>query len=188
MKSPSFRLAPVLILIAILSGCGIGGDGVTSIKPSPDSEYSADPDAQIGSRNNPIALGKNALINEWKVQITSVDPNALQKVLKSDPYTSKPSASERFLLIKVKATYVGEGSSEPTSDLRFKIVGSKGNTFTKSCGYFGDSFDQNGETFSYASVSGDFCFTVDADQLVGATVSVQGDYGSDERYFFSLQP
>ena len=78
---------------------------------------------------------------------------------------------------------MGEESSEPSSDLRFKIVGGRGNTFSKSCSYSVDTFDQNEETFTGATVTGDLCFTVDANQIVGATVSIQGDYSSQDRKF-----
>lgn len=117
----------------------------------------------------------------------SVNTDAKQYVLKTDPYSSAPLSSERFLLINVRATYIGEESGEPSSDLRFKIVGSGGNTFTKSCGLYSDTFDNNGETFSGASVSGSLCFTVDSNQVSGGTVSIQGDYSAEDRKFFAFK-
>lgn len=170
-----------------LSGCGLVNDGVTTIKPTPLSKYSADPSSDLGSRNNPISVGRSVVINDWKVRIQSVNADAQKVILKSDPYASRPAPSERFVLVELKATYVGADSGEPSSDLRFKIVGAGGNTFAKSCGYYSESFDSNGETFSGASVSGNLCFTVDADQIEGATLSVQGDYTSEDRKFIALK-
>jgi hypothetical protein len=65
-------------------------------------------------------------------------------------------------------------------------VGSRGNTFAKSCGYFADTFRENGEAFPGATVMGNLCFTVDADQITGATLSIQEDYSSENRKFVSL--
>lgn len=180
------KIAVVLCAVLGSAGCATIDNGITTIKPSPLSSYSEDPNSEIGSRNNPIALGAPLVIGDWKVQVTSVNKDALQAVLKVDSYATRPSSSERFLMIKIMATYIGVESGEPGSDLRFKIVGSKGNTFAKSCGYFADTFRENGEAFPGATVMGNLCFTVEADQITGATLSIQEDYSSENRKFVSL--
>jgi hypothetical protein len=179
-----FALSSVALLGC--TACTSINGGTTTIEPSTMGTYSEDPDSELGSRNNPIALGKPVEVNDWKVQVESVNKDAVKVVMASDPYTSRPSEKERFVLLNLKATYLGEESGEPNSDLRFKIVGSKGNTFAQSCGYSSDSFDNNGETFPGASVSGTLCFRVDANQISGATISVQGDYSGDDRKFISV--
>ncbi len=188
MTSNNLVLKLVLTSLVLLgcTACRSEIGGTTTIEPSTMGSYSKDPDSELGSRNNPIALGKPVEVNGWKVQVESVNKDAEKVVLASDPYTSKPSANERYVLLNLKATYVGEESGEPSLDLRFKIVGSKGNTFAQSCGYSADSFDNNGETFAGASVKGTLCFTVDANQISGATISVQGDYSGDDRKFISV--
>ena len=181
------KLAIASLVVLLCSGCSAVGDGKTTIKPSPLSSFSEDADAEMGSRNNPISLGKSVVVNNWKVQVESVNKDALKVVRASDPYSASPASNERYVLLKISATYIGEESGEPSSDLRFKIVGSKGNTFSKSCGYSSDTFDNNGETFPDATVAGSLCFTVDANQISGATVSVQGDYSTEDRKFLSLE-
>jgi hypothetical protein len=180
------KFGVISLALFSVSGCSLVNDGSTTIRPTTLSTFSADPDSELGSRNNPIALGDTVVVNDWRVQFTKVNRDALKLILEADPYSSSPSASERYLLVALNATYIGEESSEPNSDLRFKVVGSKGNTFSQSCGYFSGSFSQNGETFSGATVKGDLCFTVDADQITGATISVQGDYSTEDRKFMSL--
>jgi negative regulator of replication initiation len=180
------KIALVLFVVLGSSGCAAIDDGSTTIKPESLSSYSQDPSSEVGSRNNPIALGVPVVISDWKVQIISVNKDALQLVLDSDAYAMRPSSGERFMMIKVKATYIGEESGEPSSDLRFKIVGSRGNTFANSCGYSSDTFSENGEAFPGAAVIGNLCFTVDANQIAGATVSIQGGYSSENRKFVSL--
>jgi len=180
------KLALISFIVLLCSGCGGVNDGKTTIKPSPLSSFSKDANAEEGSRNNPISLGNSVVVNDWKVMVTFANKDALKEVKKSDAYSSSPAANERYLLINVKATYIGEESGEPGSDLRFKVVGSKGNTFAQSCGYYSETFKQNGETFSGATVGGTLCFTVDANQISGATVSVQGDYSTEDRKFLSI--
>jgi hypothetical protein len=178
-----WKIAAIAGMTVSFSGCATVNDGSTTIKPSTLSTFSVDENAEVGSRNNPIALGDLAVINDWQVQIKSVNKDALKLVMDSDEYSSPPSSNERFVLIKIIATYIGEESGEPSSDLRFKIVGGRGNTFSKSCSYSVDTFDQNEETFTGATVSGDLCFIVDANQIAGATVSIQGGYSSQDRKF-----
>ena len=158
-------------------------DGSTTISPSPLSTFSADPKAELGSRNNPIALGGVAVVDDWEVQITSVNKDALKRVLDADDYASPPSSNERFVLFGIKATYLGEESGVPSSELRFKIVGSLGNTFSKPCSYSMNTFDDSEEAFTGATVTGDLCFIVAADQIDGATISIQGEYSSESRKF-----
>ena len=178
-----WKIAAIAGMTVSFSGCATVNDGSTTIKPSTLSTFSVDENAEVGSRNNPIALGDLAVINDWQVQIISVNKDARKLVMDSDEYASPPSSNERFVLFKIVATYMGEESSEPSSDLRFKIVGGRGNTFSKSCSYSVDTFDQNEETFTGATVSGDLCFIVDANQIAGATVSIQGGYSSQDRKF-----
>lgn len=179
-----FVVTPLVLLS--LSGCSFVNDGTTTIKPTILSSFSADPNTELGSRNNPIAIGDPVVVNDWRVQLTKVNKDALKLIMEADPYSTSPSVNERYLLVSLNATYIGEESSEPISDLTFKVVGSKGNTFSQSCGYFSGSFRQNEETFSGATVKGDLCFTVDVDQITGATLSIQGDYSSEDRKFISL--
>ena len=177
------RFTFAILVILGCTACSEVNSGVTTIKPSPFSTYSEDPNSDLGSRNNPIALGKPVLVNDWQVQVISVNKDATKIVLNADPYTSPPSSNERFLILKIRAVYVGNESSEPSSDLTFKIVGSRGNSFSKSCGYSVDTFDNNGETFPGASVEGNLCFAVETNQIDGATVSIQGGFAADDRKF-----
>ena len=178
-----WKISAVALVGLICSGCAAANNGITTIKPSPLISYSADPNSEVGSRNNPITLGDIAFVDDWEVQIISVNKNALKLVMDNDEYASPPTSNERFVLFKIKATYVGEESGEPSSDLRFKIVGGGGNTFSKSCSYSLNTFDQNEEAFTGATVTGDICFIVDANQIDGATISIQGDYSSQGRQF-----
>lgn len=178
-----WKLFILLLIVFSFSGCASVNNGTTTLKPSSLNSYSADPNSEVGSRNNPIDLGDTAIINSWRVQVISINKNGLQLVLDSDAYSSRPSPNERFVLINIKAIYIGDESGDPRSDLRFKIVGSRGNTFSESCGYSVDTFTQNEEAFSGATIKGDLCFIVEASQIDGATVSIQGDFGTDERQF-----
>jgi hypothetical protein len=186
LRSQVPKVALFTLTVLLCSGCAGVGNGKTTIKPTSMSSFSADPNAEVGTRNNPISIGNSVVVNDWKVQVVSFNKDALKVVKASDPYSDSPASNERYVLLKVKATYIGEESGEPSSDLRFKIVGSKGNTFSKSCGYSTDTFNNNGETFSDATVEGSLCFTVDSNQIAGATVSVQGDYSAEDRKFLSL--
>jgi hypothetical protein len=186
LRSQVPKIALFALTVLLCSGCSGVGDGKTTIKPTSMSSFSPDPNAEDGTRNNPISIGKSVVVNDWKVQVLSVNRDALKVVRAADPYSGSPASNERYVLLKVKATYIGEESSEPSSDLRFKIVGSKGNTFSKSCGYSADTFSNNGETFPDATVEGSLCFTVDSNQITDATLSVQGDYSAEDRKFLSL--
>jgi len=173
-------------LVIVTSGCSGSISGKTTIKPSAFSTYSQDDDQEIGSRNNPINLGETFRAKDWEVKIVSVNADATALILADDSFTSPPPSNEKYVLFSIVATYRGDETGYPDSDLTFKVVGSKGNTFNDSCGYSNDTFSQNGETFPGAVVSGDKCISVEADQISGATISVQGEYASKERTFIKI--
>ena len=179
-------LATATALVVATSGCSGSNSGTTSIKPSAFSTYSQDDDQEVGSRNNPINLGETFRAKDWEVKIVSVNTDATAQVLETDIYNSPPPSNEKYVLFSIEAIYMGDETGYPDSDLTFKVVGSKGNTFNDSCGYSADTFSQNGETFPGAAVSGDKCISVEADQISGATISVQGEYASKERTFVKV--
>jgi hypothetical protein len=166
-----WKIAAITGVILSCIGCTAVNDGSTTIKPSPLSTFSADENAELGSRSNPINLGDIAVINDWQVQIVSVNKNALKFVMDSDAYASPPASNERFVLFNIKATYIGDDS---------------GNTFSKSCSYSVNTFDENEETFTGATVSGNLCYIVEGSQIAGATVSIQANYSSQDRQFVSI--
>ena len=178
-------VAPVLLVL--ISGCANSDDGNTTIVPSTLSSFSPDPNSELGSRNNPIPLGKTAKVNDWELQIVTVNEDAFEVVSEQDPYATAPLSNEKFVLLEVRAVYQGNDSGDPNTDLRVKIIGSGGNSFSKVCSYTTETFLNNGETFPGATIRGNLCFVVEVNQIQGSTVSIQGDFSTEDRKFFSIQ-
>ena len=175
----------VLTLLALsVSSCSIElFNDDTTIRPSTFGPYTSDQGEPKGSRNNPFEIGTATIVGGWSVTVTSVTRNATAMIMAMDSFASAPEPGKEFLLIDITGIYLGEGSSFPGTDLTFKVVGSAGNTFSKTCSYSINSFSDNEETFTNGSITGSECFIVDSNQVEGATISIQSGISQEERVF-----
>lgn len=167
-----------------LSGCSDNPfSSKTTIRPTTLGTYAENKESDPGSRNNPYSLGEKFSVDKWDVAILKVNKDAFLELEANEIFVNETEVNEKLVLFNLVATYNGEDSGYPSSDLTFKIVGSKGNTFSKSCGFLENDFAMNTEVFKGASVTGELCFIADSDQLDKATISVQESFNSEKRRF-----
>lgn len=164
-------------------GSGIAAKGHASPEPSETTATTAE--EAVGTRSNPLAPGAAFRIGDWELAVTSVEPDAAAVVSAENQFNDPPADGFRYVMFSVTATYVGAESGQPASDLSWAIVGSAGNTFDDRCGVIPDDFTDGNETFPGGVVSGNVCVAVEAGQLDGATILVEGGFG-DDRTFIAL--
>ncbi len=96
-----------------------GSEDVTvSQSGSTDSDGSADAvaaaadigDDQVGTRNNPAAIGDVLSAGDWEVVVNSFTRNATVQVMAANMFNDPPPADSQYALVNLTATYVGEGS------------------------------------------------------------------------------
>ncbi len=164
------------------------GDGADS----EDDAASADADeTALGTRDNPLEVGTRIEMGEWSLAVTEVDLDATDRVMEANEFNDPPVDGRQFVLFEVEATYEGEDSGTAWLDFSWAIVGAAGNTFSTGsddyCGVIPDALDDTGETFSGGSVSGNVCFSVDADQIEGGTIRIEESLSFDDtRAFYAL--
>lgn len=91
--------------------------------------------------------------------------------------------------IGLNARYKGEESGTFWVDASYKVLGPGGNTYDDRCGVIPNDITNAGETFAAAAVEGSVCFSVDTEQVDGATLIVEESFSfSDQaRKFFALK-
>lgn len=163
---------------------------------APDEEEAAaaeadGPESALGTRDNPLPLGTRIQMGDWTLTVTEVTLDATEQVLAENQFNDPPVDGRQFVVFSVDATYEGDDSGTAWLDFDWAIVGSAGNTFATGrddyCGVIPGSLNDTGETFPGGSVSGDVCFSVDSDQVDGATIRIEDWLSFDDtRAFFAL--
>lgn len=95
-----------------------GEDVSVSRSGSTDSDGSADAVAaesstsgdEVGTRDNPAAIGDVLSAGDWEVVVNSFTRNATDQVMAANMFNDPPPAGSQYALVNITATYVGEGS------------------------------------------------------------------------------
>lgn len=157
-------------------------------EPTTAPEPTAEPASEAGTRDNPIPLGQPAEVNDWTVTVLSVNENAADLVAAENEFNDPPIEGHQFVMVRVAVTHNGEEPASFWLDTSQGIVGSGGNSFTDRCGVIPEDLTDEGEMFQGATAEGNLCFSVEAAQLEGATLSVEESIALDSgRVFFALK-
>ena len=199
------KLTGVLSALVLLAACGgtsaASKETVTVEVPTtitvtasevapPSVESSAvAPSAAAGSgtREQPIPAGTPATLGDWTITFDPTNTNAGEIVAAENQFNDPAPEGRQFVMVKVNATYAGEGSKMAAVDLRIQFVGSAGNSFGSSmddnCGVIPDQLIDTGEVFAGATASGNECVSVPVDQIAGGAWSVKVGFDSDGTFF-----
>lgn len=77
----------------------------------------------VGTRGNPVPLGQPASLDSWEVTLESFELDATDTLLAADEFNDPPPDDMQYSLLRVSATYVGDGDGSPAIDLTFEVVG-----------------------------------------------------------------
>jgi hypothetical protein len=125
----------------------------------------------LGSLQQPFPLGSGALLADgWQLIVTGVTPDAWDGIHRVFPSTKSPASDQRAFMIRIEATFRGEGSGLFTAG-RLALLSTSGEIYEQihdACGIIPDVPPPN--LVGSGGVSrGNVCFTVrasDVDALV----------------------
>lgn len=201
MSKVKIRMASSwMALLLVATGCtgpadGSGGTVIEKDQPAaaqPDETADESPlaeeEVKPGMREDPLPVGSTALIGDWEVSVVSVNTDAGKDVARANEFNDPAPDGSRFVLVNLEGKYTGNESGTFWTDVSYKILGSKGNTF--------ETFDASvvspnpimdtSEAFPGATVSGDFVVAVPVDQIEGGAIILEEVWGGS-RTFFALQ-
>lgn len=105
---------------AVLVHGRLTGDSADS--DSADSSED-EPAAPVGTRRNPVPLGEPAELDSWEVTLLSFELDATESLLAAEEFNDPPPEGMQYSLLRVRATFVGDGEGSPAMDLGFEVVG-----------------------------------------------------------------
>lgn len=74
------------------------------------TERSDSGDGNLGSRENPAAIGETLSGRDWEIVVNSFTRNSTDQVMAANPFNDAPPAGSQYALINLTATYIGEDS------------------------------------------------------------------------------
>lgn len=120
-------------------------------------------DRAAGGRLNAYPMGTSSpLVDGWRMSVVSSLPDGDAEIAAENQFNDAPASGRQFFIVRVRATFTGEGSSGFDGGFRLLAVGDGGNvysTFEDSCGVVPDALS-SAETFSGGTIEGNICFEV----------------------------
>jgi hypothetical protein len=142
---------------------------------------------KVGTEGNPVPIGTEAAVGNWKVKVTSADFNADAKV-KNAPAYQPPDPGSQYVLINLEATYEGAQPDSLANGLAYQIAGGNGDRFNSVDIGLDNSIENTNALEKGASVSGPLVFAVPSDQIDAATFwMAPGSAVQQEGIFFALK-
>ena len=140
------------------------------------------------SREDPVPLGQEAQVGDWKVKVVEATSNANEVVASANEFNDPPQAGNQYVLVKVQATRTGEEPVAFWVDTYYSFVGSGGNTFDTAFEAVPDGITDTGEAFKDASITGSLVFEVPSAQVAGGLLMMEEAFSIDNsRTFFAIQ-
>lgn len=136
-----------------------------------------------GMVDNPLPLGQEAQIGDWKVKVVGATLDATQAVLAALSSNPTPDSGSQYVLVKLEATNTGTGSATYFDAGLWGIIGSKGDLFESSTAWAPDDLYDVGETLPGGTASGNVLFMMDSDQVSGGLVGI-ADTGNPAQIVF----
>jgi hypothetical protein len=160
-------------------------DSGVATTTEPSTETAEASSSETGTRDNPIPLGQQAQVGNWKIKVISA---TLDAALGSEEVYEPLPATDQYVLVELSATYAGEESGMFSVEMMYKYVGSEGNTFGWIPTMLDGDITDEGEVFAPASVSGHLIFQVASDQVAGGTLMLDEAFSTGgARTFFAVE-
>jgi len=84
------------------------GDDTSVVEEADAPAAEEAPAAEVGTRENPAAIGSTIEGDDWTVVINSVTLGATDQVLAANQFNEAPDAGTEYILINYTATYTGD--------------------------------------------------------------------------------
>ncbi|MFG6445866.1 hypothetical protein ACFXQA_11415 [Microbacterium sp. P07] len=128
--------------------------------PAAEAQPEADTAAEIGTRDNPAALGSTINGDEWTVVVNSFTPDANQAVAEANQFNEAPPAGSHYSTVNYTVTYTGADSDYALS-VGISLVTSTGEVLNsyESMASLSDSMGID-ELYTGGVATGSTAFTV----------------------------
>ena len=194
-------LVVVIALSALVAGVSCASDGSTEDPPagsslppaqgSDDEESEAEePTGELGaSRDNPIPTGQTGDAADWTIEVIGYTANANAAVARENQFNEKPPAGSQYVMVTLRTTFNGSGSSDPFFDLTWSVIGGDGTTYQDNSALLPKDLANVDNVPNGASAEGNISFVVEKSAVDTIVLYIEGTTESfdTEGVFFALR-
>lgn len=164
-----------------------GGTGQEELAPSASAE------AELGSRDKPVAQGQTVNLDDgmgglWEVTVGPSLLDANDLVAEENRFNDTPPEGFQYALLPVKAQYLGDETGNPAWDLDFAFVSSSGTTHKEfDVSVVGpNELSNSNELYAGGTAEGNVVIAVPSEDIENGTWRMETSWG-DQVVFFEAQ-
>ena len=114
-----------------------------------------------------MSLGESAVLGDWSVKVTDYDPDATQKILDKNRFNDEPGNDNRYVLVTVEVTNIGETKAPLSDKVGFQGIDRSGNLYEECSEVIPDGYDIWIELIPGSTNDGNICLEV-ADEVASS--------------------
>lgn len=85
--------------------------------------------ATQGERDAPLSIGEAAQVGDYELAVVAFTPDATAEVMGANMFNDPPGEGEVYALVRVRATYAGDGEGMAVWDLSAGYIGDDGRVY-----------------------------------------------------------
>jgi hypothetical protein len=151
--------------------------------------------SEIGTRENPIALGTVQRVGGWNLRVLSFTENANDLVAAANQFNEPPPPGEQFVLTMIEATYDGEDESQSLLfQIGFAYLGDSNVQVDvlsgTSCGVVGGDEAAYTEVFRGGTIQVPICFSLTPEDAATIRLSAEEQFSldpDDHPFYFAVR-
>ncbi|QGG94379.1 hypothetical protein [Actinomarinicola tropica] len=153
----------------------------TTEKPAPSTSTTA-ASAERGSRGTPLAIGETAPVGDYEVTVVGFTSDATAQVLEANQFNDPPADGEVYALVRVRATYGGDGEGFAGMDLSVGYIGNDGRIYVDhDCmAVEPDQLMDQPSVVAGGTVEGNLCLRMPASVLGSGAIFVEPLFSFDD--------
>lgn len=148
-----------IFLVAMLFGTMLH-DAISTITPE-----AASTTTPISDADNPIPFGDVVRVGDYDVTVLNLTPDAKDEIEKANESAIPADNDQRFAMVRVQITYIGDETGDPFIDLSFHAITESGQEYSRhepyGCGRIPDQQIEVGELAPGDSAGFNVCWAID---------------------------
>ena len=137
-----------------------------------------------------MPIGEEGRLGNWLIEVREVDLDATEAVLEENAFQDPPASGNRFVLIRLGATYASPDEGQLAFDVEFQAIAESGAAYDvfDNCGMIPDRLDLGKRVSGGGTLVGNLCYEV-AEEDVGSLVLYVGpgsQFAEQGAIWFSL--
>lgn len=142
----------------------------------------------VGSQGNPLPAGTMWRAGDWEVTLVSFTPDANAQIAAANQFNDPPAAGSVYSMVRIRATYRGDGEGHPVFGIDLGYVGSDRRVYSdNSCqAVVPDGLSDQPEVQNGGTVEGNECFELPTGVVGTGLVFIEDGtaFGEDTRAWF----